>query len=266
MHVHFLPPGMQEKVWRYFDGTGIWPIEYRLPAAERLEILAGLGVRHFTSLVYPHKPGMAGWLTDWALDFAATAPGCVPSATFYPEPSALGYVTRALERGARIFKAHVQVGGYDPLDPLLDPVWGLLAEAGVPTVIHCGSGPLPGTHTGPGPVGAVLARHPGLRLVIAHLGLPEYHEHLDLAVRYSGVHLDTTMAGTDFTNRLAPIPADVLPRLADLGDRIVLGSDFPSIPYRYEHQLEALVRLGFGDDWLRAVLWDNGTRLMGVPA
>jgi hypothetical protein len=54
------------------------------------------------------------------------------------------------------------------------------------------------------------------------------------------------------------------PKIADLGDRILLGSDFPNIPYPFLHQLRALERLGLGDDWLRAVCHDNGARLFGV--
>jgi predicted TIM-barrel fold metal-dependent hydrolase len=57
-----------------------------------------------------------------------------------------------------------------------------------------------------------------------------------------------------------------LRRLAALRDRILLGSDFPSIPYPYAHQLEALHRLDLGEEWLRAVLWENGARLFGVAA
>jgi predicted TIM-barrel fold metal-dependent hydrolase len=44
---------------------------------------------------------------------------------------------------------------------------------------------------------------------------------------------------------------------------VLLGSDFPNIPYSYTHQIEALERLDLGDDWLRAVLWENGARLFG---
>ena len=133
-------------------------------------------------------------------------------------------------------------------------------------VIHCGAGPIAGEHTGPEPVGGLLDRHPGLRLVIAHMGMPEYRAFLDVADRFERVHLDTTMFATDFTQRLMPFdPAD-LTRLTDLRDRIVLGTDFPSIPYRYAHQLAALARLGLGDDWLRAVLWSNGARLFELEA
>jgi predicted TIM-barrel fold metal-dependent hydrolase len=45
---------------------------------------------------------------------------------------------------------------------------------------------------------------------------------------------------------------------------VLLCSDFPSIPYAYAHQLQALHRLGLGEDWLRAVLWHNGARLFTI--
>ncbi len=66
------------------------------------------------------------------------------------------------------------------------------------------------------------------------------------------------MVGTAFMNRIAPVPPEVLARLADLGDRVVLGSDFPNIPYPYATQLAALTEWGLGEDWLRAVCWANG--------
>jgi predicted TIM-barrel fold metal-dependent hydrolase len=269
VHVHFLPDRLQDKVWAYFDdaadhyGTE-WPIHYRLDTSERLARLRGFGVRAFPSLVYPHKPGMAEWLNEWAAGFAARTPGCLRTGTFFPEPGAAEYVAKAIAGGVLIFKAHVQVGGYDPSDPVLEPVWGVLAEAGTPVVIHCGSAPVPGAHTGPGPIGAVLRRHPDLCLVIAHLGMSEYAEHLDLVERYPRVYLDTTMAATDFTRRFAPLPTSLLPRLGDRGDRVLLGTDFPSIPYPYAHQLESLARLDLGDDWMRAVLWYNATALFGL--
>jgi predicted TIM-barrel fold metal-dependent hydrolase len=160
---------------------------------------------------------------------------------------------------------HLQVGGFAPDDPRLDPAWAVLAAARVPVVMHAGSAPLPGAHTGPAGVTRLLAAHPGLVLVVAHLGMPEYHAFADLAAAHPGVHLDTTMAATDFTNRLTPLPDGYVERLAGLRDKVVLGTDFPTIPYPYAHQLDALARLGLGDDWLRAVLWTNGARLLGLP-
>jgi predicted TIM-barrel fold metal-dependent hydrolase len=54
-----------------------------------------------------------------------------------------------------------------------------------------------------------------------------------------------------------------VPRLRDLQTKILLGSDFPNIPYPYAEQLAALSRLELGDDWLRDVCWHNGVRLFG---
>jgi predicted TIM-barrel fold metal-dependent hydrolase len=269
IHVHFLPDSMQRKVWGYFDEAekhygAPWPVTYRDDEAQRLDTLRTLGLKAIPALAYPHKPGMAQWLNDWCADFARRVPDAVHCATFYPEPGVGDYVAAALDDGARLFKMHVQVGDFTPDDERLEPAWARLEAARVPVVVHAGSAPLQGTHTGPAAVREVLRRHPDLVLVVAHLGMPEYHEFADLADEFAGVHLDTTMNGTDFTNRFAPFPEGYVDRLAGLRDRVVLGSDFPSIPYAYAHQLEALARLGLGDDWMRAVLWHNGARLLGL--
>jgi uncharacterized protein len=270
VHTHFMPENVLAKVWAFFEGGQFgqpWPIHYRRPQDERLALLRAFGVRRFTGLLYPHKPAMAAWLNSWSADFAAANPDVLHSATFFPEPDAGQYVAAALAGGARIFKAHVQVGAYDPADELLTPVWGQLAEAGVPVVVHCGSGPTPGPFTGPERFAAVLARHPRLTAIIAHLGAPEYSEFFDLAGRYRNVHLDTTMTFTDFFTRIRPdraFPPGELARLADLGDRILLGTDFPNIPYPYLHQLEALAGTGLGRPWLRAVCHDNAARLLSL--
>ncbi len=183
IHVHFLPPRLLRRVWQYFDEAGplvgvSWLIRYKWSDAERVAHLRAMGVRMFSALAYAHRPGMAADLNAWTLAFGQGTPGCLPSATFYPEPAAARYVREALDAGARIFKVHLQVGGFAPDDPLLD----------VP-----------------------LARDLGL----------------------SG--------------------------------KILLGSDFPNIPYPYARQIGGLARLGLGDDWLRAVCWDNPVALFGAP-
>ncbi|GAA2811102.1 amidohydrolase family protein [Saccharopolyspora taberi] len=272
IHTHFLPPRVLRKVWAYFDQARVhygvdWPIRYRHAEVTRLQVLRDLGVTTFAPLVYPHKPGMAAWLTEWAVDFGNRTPGAVPTATMYPEPGSAESLRAAVEAGARCVKVHVQVGGFDPRDPLLDESWGVLAEAGVPAVVHCGHGPLPGSYTGLDVFGEVLARHPRLVAVLAHAGMPEYESALELVSRYPGVHMDTTMVGVEYTERLAPLPRDWAARLADIGDRIVLGTDFPNIPYPYAEQLAAIVGWANADDrlgalFLRAVLHDTPGKLL----
>jgi uncharacterized protein len=268
VHVHFLPPKIMARVWAQFDSRGPligrpWPIHYRGTDEERVAQLRALRVRRFSALPYAHKPGVAGFFNDWARAFAEQVPECLRSATFYPEPTAAGYVAEAIDEGVEIFKVHVQVGNFDVRDPHLDKVWGMIADAGTPVVIHAGSGPVPNENTGPGPVLEVLQRHPRLTAVMAHMGAPEYVEFLEMAERFERVYLDTTMAFTDFFEEMAAFPVALKPRLRDLGDKVLLGSDFPNIPYAYAHQLESLERLDMGDEWLRRVCWENAAALLG---
>lgn len=269
LHVHFMPKQVMDKVWAYFDAVGpltgtAWPIAYRTEESDRLARLRAMGVLGFSSLIYAHKPDMAAWLNAWAADFAAQHDDVLHTMTFYPEPSALAYVTEGLASGVQVVKVHVQVGDFDPRDPALDEIWGVLADAQVPVVTHCGSGPAPGRFTGPAIFSEVLQRHPRLTAVIAHLGMPEYDGFLSLAERYPRVHLDTTMAFTDFAERGNPFPPGMRPRLLSLGDRIVFGSDFPNTPYPFAHQVESLQRLELGDDWMRGVLHDNAARVLNI--
>lgn len=269
VHVHFLPEPMKRKVWAYFDHAQehygrAWPIRYRLDEESLIDLLRQFGLRVIPALSYPHKPGMAQWLNDWSAEFAERVPGALRCATLYPEDGVGDYVAKAVADGAQLFKMHLQVGRFPPDDPALEPAWDVLEFAGTPTVIHAGSAPLAGEYTGVERVARVLRRHPGLTLVIAHLGMPEYHEFADLAQEYAGVHLDTTMCATDFTEQIAPLPDGYVGRLAALQHKVVLGSDFPQIPYPYAHQIEALSRLGLGDDWMRDVLHHNGARLLGL--
>ena len=266
VHVHFLPPNIQAKVWAQFDQAGPkigrpWPIRYRGSHDERVDQLRAMGVRHFSSLPYAHKPGIAAYLNDWLRDFAAGVSECLWSATFYPEPGVEEYVGALIDEGVQVFKLHTQVGEFDLADPVLTPAFGAIEDAGTPIVIHVGSGPVGNAFTGPAYLAALLERHPRLRVIIAHMGAPEYAEFLALAEAYENTMLDTTMVFTDFFSAAGAYPAALLPRLVDLQPKILLGTDFPTIPYPYAHQLESLARLDLGDAWLRAVCWENGSRL-----
>ncbi len=163
----------------------------------------------------------------------------------------------------------MQVGEFHLDDPALDPAWALLAEAGTPVVVHAGHAPVGNDYTGHSSSARVLERHPGLAMVVAHMGAPDFTEFLDLADRFERVRLDTTMVFTDFELGDAhggpPTYADgLLDRLDRQRDRLLLGTDFPTIPYPYVHQLESLERLGLGDDWLRTVCWHNAAALVGA--
>ena len=75
------------------------------------------------------------------------------------------------------------------------------------------------------------------------------------------------MVFTPFFEHLTPFPVQALPRLHALGlaGKVLLGSDFPNIPYAYCEQIAGLARLDLGRHWLRAVCWENAARMFGLP-
>jgi hypothetical protein len=264
-HVHFLPEKVQEAVWRWFEGLPDWPVTYRLPAAERMDVLASLGVRHHTALAYAHRPGMLRFLNDYTMGLASVA-AVIPTFTIYPEPGVDAETARCLAAGGRCVKVHLQVGAFDPTDPRLEETWRMLQAAATPVVIHAGAvedGSGNEEWCGPAPVRRLLQRFPDLRLVIAHMGAPDFDAFLALAESHPGVCMDTAMVFTE-PAYLGPPPTHLLDRVAALGSRVVFGSDFPTIPHPFAAQVAGLVALGMGDEWLRNILWHNGRRLFDL--
>ena len=266
-HVHFLPDNLQDAVWRWFDRiTPSWPVTYRSSAQDRLATLARIGVRHHTALAYAHRPGMLTFLNEHTLGLAAAQSAVIPTFTIFPEPGVGAETARCLAAGGQAVKVHLQVGGFHATDHLLDEAWGLLQDAGTPVILHAGAvadGSGNEQWCGPEPVRRLLARFPGLRLVIAHLGAPDHDAFVEIAEEHPGVWLDTAMVFTD-PPYLGPTPLHLVERVGAIGDRIVFGSDFPTIPHAFAAQVSGLVALGLGDDWLRNVLWGNGVRLFAL--
>ena len=138
--------------------------------------------------------------------------------------------------------------------------------------MHCGNGPLRGAHTGLDVFGEVLAAHPRLPVVLAHAGHARVRRRARPAsTATQRVHLDTTMVGDAVQPADTPrCPPDWPARLADVADRVVLGTDFPNIPYPYAEQLRAIAGWAAADDrlgdaFLRSVLHDAPARLLSAP-
>jgi uncharacterized protein len=267
IHVHALPHRLQEAVWAYFDrlDSPPWPITYRDDETTRLATLRELGVVAHTALAYGHKPGVAAWCNEHTLSLADQHPQVIPTFTFFPEPEAASYVEEAIGRGGRVAKVHLQVGRFHATDPGLDEVWPQLEGARIPTVIHASAVyGVDGGHEycGPDAIRALLERHPDLLIVVAHLGMPDAAGFLALAESAPELRLDTTMMLTDPPYGRS-YPTELIPRLAALHDRVLFGSDFPSIPHPYVAQVRGLAQLELDDAALRAILHDNAADLLG---
>jgi uncharacterized protein len=110
-------------------------------------------------------------------------------------------------------------------------------------------------------VRALLDRHPDLVLVVAHLGIPQHTEFVPLAEAHADLYLDVamTMVSDVFD---AAVDAAMLERIKALKPQILFGSDYPSIPHDYAHQVAALARLDPTEDELRQLLAGTARRLL----
>lgn len=272
VHVHALPPALQRAVWAFFDRLEDppWPVTYREGESERLATLRSLGVVAHPALAYAHRPGVAAWCNDYTLDLAARHPQIIPTFTFHPEPDVEVVVDDALARGGRLAKVHLQVGRFAATDPRLDEVWPRLVEAGVPALVHASAvyGVDGGDeYCGPDGLQVLLERHPGLTVIVAHLGMPDIAGFLALAEQAPRLHLDTAMVLTD-PPYLAEVPAEHRDALRALvaEDRLLFGSDFPTIPHRYAAQVRGLAALQLDEPGLRRLLYGAAADLLGVPS
>lgn len=269
-HVHVMPDSLQQAVWRYFDALTDppWPIAVRGTLEHRLHRLQSAGVIAHTALAYAHKPGMLGWLNGFTLDVADQHPQVIPTFTIFPDDDVADQVQVALARGGRVCKVHTQVGRYHLDDDRLATTWTQLEEAGVVVLAHVtavygvdGGGEFCGIDT----LAALLVRHPGLRVIVAHLGMPEFDEALALAEQGPGqVWLEPSMAlhdGPQLRNDFSDLQ---LERLADLWPQLVFGTDFPAIPHDIAAQVRGLGALGLDRRQWRGVLHDTAARLLGV--
>lgn len=143
----------------------------------------------------------------------------------------------------------------------LGAVYGEAEKAGRPVMIHTGTSIFPGArnrYADPMAVDDVAVDFPKLKIVLAHAGRPLY---MDTAVfllrRHPNVRAD-----------LSGIPPrkllEYLPRLEELSDRCLWGTDYPSPGVAsMRRNIDDFLALPLSEEAKRRILWDNAVALFG---
>jgi predicted TIM-barrel fold metal-dependent hydrolase len=120
-----------------------------------------------------------------------------------------------------------------PDDSLLEPVHATCAALGVPLLSQSGAGGATppgarGPYGRPGPWDAVLRAHPGLRLILAHLGHGHEDELVALARAHETVVTDTSLRFGRPPGRAAEDQAALVRLVREIGtERVLFGSNYP---------------------------------------
>lgn len=236
-----------------------------------LEFLDECGIERVGLINYvaPEVMGFTAEVNDWCARYASAAPErLIPFGSVNPRftKDPAGETRRVLDLGIRALKIHpphqlfgvndYRTGG---LGAGIGDVFRVAEERNVPVMIHTGTSVFPGArnaYADPMPADDVGVDFPRLRVILAHAGRPLYGEAaLFLVRRHPNFFLD-----------LSGIPPKrllhYLPRLAEIADRCLWGSDWPSPGVTdVRKNVEEFLTLELPEAARRAILWDNAARL-----
>ncbi|MHB0970114.1 MAG: amidohydrolase family protein [Thermoanaerobaculia bacterium] len=220
--------------------------------------------------VAPDVMGFTRDVNDWIAAFTRDhRDRLLPVGSVHPrfESDVAGEIRRILDLGIRMIKLHPPHQQFVPNAyrtdlPALAEIYSECERRGVPIMVHTGTSVFPrarNVFADPMPVDDVAVDFPRLQIILAHAGRPLYGETaFFLARRHPNVHLDISGIPPRRLN-------DFVPRLAQIADKVLWGTDWPSPGVvSMRRNVADFVALGLDDVVQRAVLSGNATRLFGV--
>jgi predicted TIM-barrel fold metal-dependent hydrolase len=262
IHTHLMPERLFTAVRAYFRAN-LWHPRYTGSTNELVQTLVDAGVSRFVFMPYAHRGEMSRSLNHWVANVQATfAPHGIGFGSFHPEDDNLvaELADEAFGRlGLRGAKLHPQVGHFGLDDSRLDALYERAIEHGALLLMHAGRRPEPGEQVGVHVFARVMRRFPRLKVIVAHAGADEFDAFFDLCGMYEGVFLDTAMVFNRFLGGPPPIQ-----RVLEFQDRVVFGSDYPNIPYRWESAIQSILDLRLGRALEEKLLCTNAARLLNL--
>jgi predicted TIM-barrel fold metal-dependent hydrolase len=229
------------------------------------------GIDRAVLVNYP-SPDLMGFthrVNEYVAEYCRAAPDrLVPMGGVHPRfaEDAAAEVRRAAELGVRALKIHPPHMAVEPNAYLhgLDALRAIYEEAQrlhMPVMIHTGTSIFPGARSRTGEpiaVDDVAVDFPDLTIVLAHGGRPLWMEQAFFLVRrFRRVFMD-----------VSSIPPKAIlryfPRLAEVADKVLYGSDWPAPGVRsMGRNLEEFRALDLPEDARRKMLEVNARRVFG---
>ena len=274
VHIHVQPwrelkPHVLETMWRGQDAHRDLMIQVMDDPRALLEIMDRAGVWRVGLVNYP-SPDVMGF-TDASNAFAAKYAQADPERLlpyggvhprFTNDPA--GDVDRLAELGTRLVKIHpphqgMPANAYTNGLDALGKIYRRCEERGLPVMIHTGTSIFPGARSkygNPMDLDDVAIDFPDLRIVMAHGGRPLYMEEAFFVLRrHRGMRLD--VSGIPPARLL-----EYFPRLSELADRVLWGTDWPSPGVKdMRLNVDQFLALPLSDPHKKAILETNALAL-----
>lgn len=236
-----------------------------LPWMDREEIDRACCINY----VSPDVMGFTPEANDWIARFTSGhRDRLLPVGSVHPRttPDLAGELQRILDLGIAMIKIHpphqlFAANAYRFELPQLAEVYAACETRRIPVMFHTGTSVFPGArnvYADPMAIDDVAVDFPRLPIILAHAGRPLFGETAYfLARRHRNVRID-----------LSGIPPKAIgryvPRLAELADRALWGTDWPSPGVvSPQKNLAEFRALGLGTEVERQILWDNAAAIFG---
>jgi uncharacterized protein len=222
----------------------------------------GLALAEFDDTVGERYVAFNRWLMD-TLAEVPTISGFVSMDPWALSPEHnVEHLHEMAERGARGVKLHPVLQKFKADDPRMHPVYQACIEMGLTVLSH--SGPARGGEpfAEVSAFAAMLAKFPGLKVLLAHLGGGKWQDTLAVAQAFPNVVFDLSEIIEWVGAPAAPTAADLATLIRDIGpERVVLGSDYPW--YEPAHTAELVMSLPvLSPAEKTAILGENAARIL----
>jgi predicted TIM-barrel fold metal-dependent hydrolase len=203
------------------------------------------------------KPSQVAGINDWAASTASDR--IVPFGTIHPDlEGAAEEVGRIASLGLKGFKLHPEYQSFHPDDERMYPVYEAANELGLVILFHAGADiAIPTLRGTPESFVRVLDAHPGLRVVLAHMGGFRQWDGVRESLVGRDVHLDTSysLGHMDDEEFVGLVHAHGV-------GRILFGTDGPWADAAEEVRLLRSVGLAEAD--VDRILGANAVELLGL--
>jgi len=274
VHIHIQPwrdlkPRVQEVMRRGKEDHWDFLLSLMDDPKALLQIMDQAGVWRVGLVNYP-SPDIMGF-TNTTNDFAARYASADPQRLlpyggvhprFTTDPA--GDVDRLLGLGIRLLKIHPNhqafpANAYTQGLDALAAIYRRCEARGLPVMVHTGTSIFPGARSkwgNPMELDDVAIDFPDLPLVMAHGGRPLYmDEAFFILRRHRQVRLDVS--------GIPPLKLlDYFPRLSEIADRVLWGTDWPSPGVKdLRGNIDQFLTLPLPDEQRRAILETNALNL-----
>lgn len=268
-HIHIQPVEMYKpaalEVMKRARGSFDDILEYCRDPKALLKYLDSIGVDRAVLINYvaPEVMGFTSGVNQWVADYCRADPKrLIPCGSVHPRHSAnvqadLDELARIGIRLIKIHPPHQLLFPNDYLNgvPELATIYGFAERHSIPVMVHTGTSIFPGARNrfgDPIHLDDVAVDFPKLKLIMAHGGRPLWmNTAFFLLRRHKNIYLD-----------ISGIPPKQLltyfPRLEEIADRTLFGTDFPSpgVPH-IEQNLAQFRGLPLPDETKHKILSSN---------